>query len=140
MKLLDRITLLLATGCITPCLMAALTVDIVTPASGNGPTWDCSKVEGTTAGERNGGSSTVTGMLWKKVGGVWKHNSPLGPLWVTATSVPVGSTDGTWDTTPDTTQGTANTFTAAGQYRVVVEVMDSVNFNSDTDTNFWTIP
>ena len=120
--------------------MAALTVDIVTPASGNGPTWDCTDVDGTTAGERDGGSSTVTGVLWKKVGGIWKHNSPLGPLQVTATSVPVGSTEGTWGTHPDGTKGTANTFTAAGQYKVEVQVMDSVNFNSDTDVNFWTIP
>lgn len=120
--------------------MAALTVEIVTPAAGNGPTWDCTDVDGTTAGERNGGSSTVTGMLWKKVGGVWKHTSPLGPLSVAATTVPVGSTDGTWIAHPDTCLGTANIFTAAGQYKVEVEVMDSLNFNSDTDINFWTIP
>ncbi|MBL4884674.1 MAG: hypothetical protein JKY95_09095 [Planctomycetaceae bacterium] len=98
MKSLKRSLPALALIAMTPCFMAALSVEITSPAAGSGATWDCSDIKGKTAGERDGGGSTVSDSLWKKVGSVWKNDRPLGPLDVAATMVPVGSTDGTWST------------------------------------------
>ena len=140
MKSLKRSLPALALMALSPCFMAALSVNIDTPADGNGATWDCTKVEGTTADERDGGGSTLTGGLWKKVSGTWQQPTGLGPLYTTDTAVKVGSTNGTWDTKPDDTQFVAKTFTASGYYKVEVMIMDFVTFASDTDRNNWTIP
>jgi len=142
MKSLKRSLPALTLITLTPLFMAALSVDIATPAPGTGATWDCTTVSGTSADERDGGGSTLTGGLWKKIGGIWSrpNGSGLGPLKTDATVVPTGSTNGTWSTVPDDTLNVAKTFTASGNYKVTVEIMDYVTFASASDNNLWTIP
>src|SRR5262245_39117431 len=84
-----------------PFLMA-VTITIDTPADGQGATWDCTTVDGTTTGCANG--STVTPDEYKKVGTSWS---------VIAFSDPTATDgNGDWSTVPGV--GQPGTFTASG--------------------------
>lgn len=112
------------------CVMGAVTITINNPPDGNGAVWDTDPVDGTTTDCANG--SSVTGTLRKKEGANW---ALLGAVSLTATN-----DTGDWTTSPDLTSGAKNSYTASGEYKVVMEVMDNDTFASDTDENFWTIP
>ncbi len=124
--------------------MAAFTdVTIEVPDSGAGAVWDIKEVSGTATGATNG--STVSGALYKWKNGSWSNVSPMGPIKVTATHA-----DETWSTGPDLTLVSPDIskngppeerkYITPGQYKVVVEIMDSMNFTTLSDTNTWTIP